>query len=299
MSKKSKNVIDAKHLFKKEESSWDIHETIDFCDGDEMAFICHVFGYDPKKEKKIVEAVANASGGRVALERQLNGESQELAGLYVAENTAEVRYIWSLSGILNEAILGANRRPLFFVSAAINKGLAHCVVDFPDTNDFVVTPRMLESLGGMEFASLLTEFDHSHCSTGDVVSCERLIELMHQAIFCFGRGKPSSVASVRPVGSKDFTVHMQWFMTNLSAVDSSEDRIFHNMWYSKYLLEGAGSLEEMIDMMESATGELRAMNETGKVFLCEDGVQDGFAHLHTHDPEIAAQFGFEEGEDEE
>lgn len=79
---------------------------------------------------------------------------------------------------------------------------------------------------------------------------------------------------------------------------------YETFWATKWLTEGAQSLQEMAEQLEMAAKELLAMAETGKVQMAEP-VDGGHALFTTEDPEVAARFGMtvpewdEEDEDED
>jgi hypothetical protein len=63
-------------------------------------------------------------------------------------------------------------------------------------------------------------------------------------------------------------------------------------WCSKWLVDGAETIDAMIECLQAEINELREMKEAGVEL---DGpVDDGHARLITDDPEVAEKFGFDE-----
>ncbi len=69
-------------------------------------------------------------------------------------------------------------------------------------------------------------------------------------------------------------------------------------WRNKFLTLDAKTLEDMVNMLQSAYEELDEMLETGVITL-EGGADDDYALLVTTDPDVARKYGFSEEENEE
>ena len=80
--------------------------------------------------------------------------------------------------------------------------------------------------------------------------------------------------------------------------ERKENMEYGSVWCSKGLTANARTIEDMIDALEGTADELRAMKARG-VTLYPGSVRDGHALLVTDDPAVAAEFDFEEIEDEE
>jgi hypothetical protein len=87
----------------------------------------------------------------------------------------------------------------------------------------------------------------------------------------------------------------------MSKTEAVIEKQYEMLWSNKWLTSGARTFDEMIDYLQQAVDELRAMRAAG-VTLSENSVmRDDFAYLETTDPKVAEEFGFEEveWEDEE
>lgn len=69
-------------------------------------------------------------------------------------------------------------------------------------------------------------------------------------------------------------------------------RTYSMIWRNKWLTADATTIDEMIEGLESAAAELRALRDAG--VRLEGGAEDDFAHLVTTDPAVAEKYGFEE-----
>ena len=75
---------------------------------------------------------------------------------------------------------------------------------------------------------------------------------------------------------------------------TSDDRVttYELVWRNKWLTAEAKTIQHMIDALQQATDDLRAMKARG-VTLHDDGSQqDDFAFLLTDDAAVAEEFGF-------
>ncbi len=71
---------------------------------------------------------------------------------------------------------------------------------------------------------------------------------------------------------------------------------YEQVWRNKWLTANAETLDDMIEIMQSAVDELEAMRDAG-VWLENNGSQqDDYAFLYTNDPQVAEKFGFYERE---
>jgi hypothetical protein len=71
---------------------------------------------------------------------------------------------------------------------------------------------------------------------------------------------------------------------------------------NKWLTANATSLDEMIDHLQQAVAELRAMRAAGVTLAEHSAMGDDYAELVTTDPKVAKKFGFQErdwGDEEE
>jgi hypothetical protein len=70
--------------------------------------------------------------------------------------------------------------------------------------------------------------------------------------------------------------------------------------YLKTLFQGAGSIDDMILILEDYAAELTALRDRGGFeFEPSNGPGDGRVSFHTQDPQLAKDFGFEEWPPEE
>lgn len=75
--------------------------------------------------------------------------------------------------------------------------------------------------------------------------------------------------------------------------------IYETLWRNKYLTVEALSFDDMIERLESAVNELKAMRADG-VKLDVRGVGDDYARLYTEDGSVAEKHGLvEEWDDDE
>jgi hypothetical protein len=74
-------------------------------------------------------------------------------------------------------------------------------------------------------------------------------------------------------------------------------RTYSTTWRNKWLTANATTIDDMIEALEAAAAELRAMRDAG--VRLEGGAEDDFAHLVTTDPAVAEKYGFEEDEVED
>ncbi|WP_017717202.1 hypothetical protein [Kamptonema formosum] len=70
---------------------------------------------------------------------------------------------------------------------------------------------------------------------------------------------------------------------------------YYLTWRNKFLTTDAETIDDMIDGLEAAVEDLRAMRSAGVVL--EGGAEDDYAHFFTSDPAVAKRFGFEEEEE--
>jgi hypothetical protein len=73
-----------------------------------------------------------------------------------------------------------------------------------------------------------------------------------------------------------------------------EPLMFETIFRGKGIFDGAKDIPEMISLLDSAKAELEAMHRAGIVL--QDEACDDYPTLVTDDPEVAKQFGLEEGE---
>jgi len=69
---------------------------------------------------------------------------------------------------------------------------------------------------------------------------------------------------------------------------------FEYIWRNKWLTAQAQTIDDMIDGLQAAADELRAMKAEGVCLRDTQCVSDDFAFLVTTDPKVAEKFGFEE-----
>jgi hypothetical protein len=67
-------------------------------------------------------------------------------------------------------------------------------------------------------------------------------------------------------------------------------------WRNKFLTTHVTTFDEMIDALQEAVDELRAMRAAGVELADNGGVVDDYATLVTSDPAVAERFGFERRE---
>src|SRR5438105_4276226 len=70
-------------------------------------------------------------------------------------------------------------------------------------------------------------------------------------------------------------------------------------WRNKWLTAEAKTIDDMIDGLQAAADELRAMKVKGVTLLDTPGTQDDYAFLVTNDPAVAKEFGFEPPDDDD
>lgn len=75
--------------------------------------------------------------------------------------------------------------------------------------------------------------------------------------------------------------------------------LYELIWRNKWLTAEAHSLDDMINALQDAADDLRAMKARGVVLADTGTVCDDYAYLETSDPEVAKEFGFELPEGEE
>jgi hypothetical protein len=67
------------------------------------------------------------------------------------------------------------------------------------------------------------------------------------------------------------------------------------LWRNKFLTINAETIDDMIDTLQGATDELRAMRDAG--ITLAHGQEDDYATFITEDKELAERFGFWEMEE--
>ena len=71
---------------------------------------------------------------------------------------------------------------------------------------------------------------------------------------------------------------------------------YEYLWRNKWLTANAETIDDMIEILQSAVDELQAMRDAG-VWLENNGSQeDDYAFLYTDDKAVAEKFGFYERE---
>jgi hypothetical protein len=68
-------------------------------------------------------------------------------------------------------------------------------------------------------------------------------------------------------------------------------RRFITLWRNKWLTAEARSLQDMIDELQAASDQLRAMLTDGVTLDPNSGTSDDYVHLVTNDPVIAKKYG--------
>src|SRR5438270_145771 len=86
----------------------------------------------------------------------------------------------------------------------------------------------------------------------------------------------------------------------MTQVDPDRERPteYERLWRNKWLTSEARTIDDMIDRLQEAAGELRQMRAAGVVLREDDGVGVDYATLVTRDFAVAQQFGFEAEEAE-
>jgi hypothetical protein len=74
---------------------------------------------------------------------------------------------------------------------------------------------------------------------------------------------------------------------------------YQKTWRNKWLTANANSIEDMIDALQRAVDELRAMKAAGVVLKEDCSVKDDYALLVTEDRAVAERFEFEEEEEDD
>lgn len=285
-----KNVINAENIFRPVHGKW----RQDFEDQMRIAFILHIFGHDKQKENKIIEAVKIASGG-VLDAKPYENETDELLILECGNDSSQCMDLWCLNRTLPQAIFVANGKPCFILSGAFNGAMAKCFTWFP-AKEFRLTTNLKKELTFLDRSgSLVDLFKSYHNPKANGALSERLINRMKQQTLSFGPEVPlikETVAGTQPY------VRMEWFWTNDTPSDYTEERIYSTTWAAKYLFSDVKTLDELIETCDGLAEQFRDLAKTGKVSLTEDCLQDGIIHFSTRDEEVAAKFGFEL-EDEE
>jgi hypothetical protein len=72
------------------------------------------------------------------------------------------------------------------------------------------------------------------------------------------------------------------------------NRRYSLLWRNKWLTAHATTIDDMIEALEGAAAELRALRDAG--VRLEGGAEDDYAYLVTTDPAVATKYGFEEEE---
>jgi Ran GTPase-activating protein (RanGAP) involved in mRNA processing and transport len=72
------------------------------------------------------------------------------------------------------------------------------------------------------------------------------------------------------------------------------EKQYEMLWRNKWLTANATSLDEMIDHLQQAVDELRAMRAAGVTLSEDSAMPDDYAELVTADPKVAEKFGFQE-----
>jgi hypothetical protein len=74
---------------------------------------------------------------------------------------------------------------------------------------------------------------------------------------------------------------------------------YEYFWSDRCLISDASTIEDIIRSLEGAIDLLRAMKKRGVTLDRDSCVCNGCALLVTHDPAVAAEFGFEEPAEDE
>jgi hypothetical protein len=72
------------------------------------------------------------------------------------------------------------------------------------------------------------------------------------------------------------------------------EKQYEMSWRNKWLTANATSINEMIDHLQQAVDELRAMRAAGVTLAEHSAMGDDYAELVTTDPKVAEKFGFQE-----
>lgn len=77
----------------------------------------------------------------------------------------------------------------------------------------------------------------------------------------------------------------------MSAKNENEGYEYYLIWRNKFLTINAKTIDDMIDILSSATEELKEMRDAGVVL--DGGQEDDYAHLVTSNEEVAKRFDME------
>lgn len=105
-----------------------------------------------------------------------------------------------------------------------------------------------------------------------------------------------TVDAVNPMTRGEAAERSTGMGDQMTAVQTKQP-MFETTWRAKWLADGAKTIEEMAETLESEAARLRELAAAG-VELADD-VEDDYASLTTVDPEVAAKYEFEPVEEED
>ena len=76
----------------------------------------------------------------------------------------------------------------------------------------------------------------------------------------------------------------------------TKETVYTLIWCNRWPTANAETIDDMIDRLQGAANELRAMRAKGVVMSYDCCVPEDHAELITTDPKVAKEFGFEEEE---
>ena len=77
-------------------------------------------------------------------------------------------------------------------------------------------------------------------------------------------------------------------------MSTETEKIYETLWRNKWLTAEATTIQEMVELLRSATDLLERMAESGVTLDPDGGTGDDYARLITTDVWVAKQFGLEE-----
>lgn len=151
-------------------------------------------------------------------------------------------------------------------------------VAFPDPADVAVDSGEVKILGlpsliTLKLASGISGADRKK----DLVDVEELVKTLGLDE-SFAANLPASVQSA-----------YQEICQRLASVKKR----YISLWRNKWLTSNATTIEDMIQLMNSAVDELEAMRKDGVLLDPEGGTSDDYAYLYTQDPAVAKKYGME------
>jgi hypothetical protein len=261
----------------------------------QMAFICHIYGYNPDNEKQIVERVSELLGKNNLSPTITPGE---MIFIETATTLRDVYFLKSVVYVIDKVIFSANQDYCFISCCLFNAGLAYSLVSLP-RDVICLTPKIKNSM--VKWSDKVKNiFEQIHDTSGIKKTTEKIVEILNRTIMSFGPINPDSIQFLNFPNIKNQYLRMEWALLNSNlAEDDDEEEPEKSYSYfvtPKYFLEGASSLEEMAAMLDSQAEEFRSMAKTNAIEM-QEAVQGGHGFLFTTDADVAERFGFNEDEE--